>query len=109
MNIQLKGTHIDLTPAIKAYCEEKMSSIEKMLPNLDPMGSAELHIELARTTAHHHKGDIFMAETQLTLPKKTFHVSETRDDMYAAIDAVKDTLHHALERYKDTLISERRG
>lgn len=109
MNIQFKGTRIDLTPGITGYCEEKMASIAKLLEGLDPEGSADFRIELARTTEHHHKGEIFMAEVNLVLPKKSFHLSETRSDLYVAIDAVKDTLHNALERYKDTLISGRRA
>lgn len=109
MNIQLKGTHVDLTPSIKAYCEEKMSTIAKLLESLDPTDSTELHVELARTSEHHHKGEVFMAEVRLVLPKKSFHISETSSDLYAAIDIVKDTLHHALERYKDKIVSERRS
>ena len=86
-----------------------MASIQKLLTHFDPDESAELHIELGRTTTHHHKGEIFIAEAHLPLSKKIFHLSETDENLYAAIDAIKDALHNALERYKDTLISERRG
>jgi len=101
MRIQFRTIHIDLTPSLKTYCEEKFSHIEKLLKHIDPDGASELDLELVRTTSHHHKGEVFEAEVHLKMPGKIFRVSETGSDMRAAVDKLKDKLHISVERYKD--------
>ena len=109
MHISYKATHFDMTPSVQEYFEKKVEGVAKLLEHLDSDGSAKMEVELSRTTSHHRKGDVFRAEAHLTIPKKTFYVSEERDDMYAAIDALKDTLHTSIERYKDFMVGSRKA
>lgn len=101
MNIKLKFTNLEPTAALEAYANEKFRMLEKILVHLDPEGTADLHIELAQTTKHHQKGNIFETKANLHIPGKTFQVEETEEDLYAAIDMAKDTLYRALEKFKD--------
>jgi len=78
-----------------------------MLGGLDAEGIADLHLDLAYTSRHHQKGDVYAVKANLHIPGRTFQVEETAEDLYAAIDVAKDTLHRALEKYKDLKLEER--
>ncbi len=108
MNINLKFTNLESTESLKAYAETKFQVIEKMLKSIDPTNAAILDIELAHTTKHHQKGNIYYAEAKLDIPGKSFYVNEQESDLYAAIDVAKDTLLRAVERYKDQKLSPNR-
>lgn len=101
MNIKLKFTNLEPTAALEAYANEKFRMLEKILIHLDPEGAADLHVELGRTTRHHQKGEVYEVRANLSIPGKTFQVGETEEELYAAIDVAKDTLYHALEKFKD--------
>ncbi len=107
MNIKLKFANLESTPSLEAYADQKFRMLEKMLIHLDPEGTADLHVELACTTRHHQKGNVYEARANLHIPGKTFQVDETEADLYAAIDMAKDTLYRALEKFKDLKLEER--
>lgn len=85
----LKATGIELTDAIKEYVEKKIGSLERIIS--DEM-EALAEIEVGKTTQHHHKGEIFRAEINLTLDKKQFRAVSVETDLYAAIDKMKDEI-----------------
>ncbi len=102
MKINIKSTHLDLTPALKEYIEEKIGSLAKFLKRWDPEGVVEAYVEVARTTKHHHKGNVFRAETDLRVPGKVLRAEDEDWDIRAAIDRVKDKLKREAEKYKET-------
>jgi ribosomal subunit interface protein len=99
MHITITGIHMEMTEAIKDYAYEKMSALEKYVPKDD--GSAKLAVELSRTTNHHAHGDVFQAEAQLHIRGKASTVRTTQDDLYKAIDTLKDMLTRELATHKD--------
>lgn len=100
MKINIKSTNLDLTPSLHAYIENKLGSLAKFLTRFDTEGVAEMWVEVARTTRHHHKGDVFMAEADLRLPKKILRAVEESADVRIAIDALRKTLQLEIEKYK---------
>lgn len=83
MNINIKATGIDLTPAIQEYAEKKVRSLEKYLH-----GKEDTHIvrvEIGRTTRHHKEGFIFRAEIHITGGLDVYVEAEA-EDLYEAID-----------------------
>lgn len=88
-----------MTNAIREYTLEKMKTLEKYLPKGDT--SAQLAVELSKTTNHHQHGDIFQAEGRLHIRGKETMVSTTQSDLYKAIDVLKDMLSRELATYKD--------
>ena len=90
---------MDMTEAIKNYTLEKMSSLDKYISKDD--SSAKLSIELSKTTNHHTHGDVFQAEAQLHVRGKSSSVRTTQDDLYKAIDTLKDMLTRELASHKD--------
>lgn len=96
----MKATGFELTPAIAAYAEEKVRHMEKFLVSVQEPKRAL--IELEKTTNHHNKGQIFRAEVMLELPGKMLRAEATNEELYAAIDEVKDILERQVVQYKET-------
>jgi putative sigma-54 modulation protein len=94
MNINIKGTHVDLTESIKEYIEEKIGHLEKYIQ------AQEAHVELARDT-HHHTGLVFHADINLILGSKIMHANAEAEDAYAAIDLLIPKLKEQIGKFKD--------
>ena len=97
----LKSTNIELTEAIKQYIEQKIVSLERLTVDFEP--AAELSVEVGKTTQHHHKGPFFHAEMMLTIPGQVLRAEEDRENLYEAIDAVKDEMKRQVTDYKNRL------
>lgn len=93
MNISIKGTYVDLTPAVKRYVEEKIGHLEKYLVAL------EAKVELARDR-HHHTGEVFRAEVTMPVGGRSIRAEATSGDVYSAIDLVIPKLKEQIEKFK---------
>ncbi|MEK7641613.1 MAG: ribosome-associated translation inhibitor RaiA [Patescibacteria group bacterium] len=107
MNTNIKTTNISLTDAISEYVSKRMEKIEKLVGDDT---SIQCDIELARTTAHHNKGDIFKAEAHIVgAGLNIFHACE-KEDLYAAIDEMRDAVLRELKSHRQKNMSSiRRG
>ncbi len=99
MHIIITGVHMEMTDAIRSYALEKMRTLEKYVARDDTSG--KLTIELSRTTTHHAHGDVFEAEGILHIRRKETTLRTTQDDLYKAIDILKDMLARELAQHKD--------
>ncbi|MEK7535787.1 MAG: ribosome-associated translation inhibitor RaiA [Patescibacteria group bacterium] len=97
MTISFKASGITLTEAIKAYGQDKIGSVASLLADQE---SANLDLELEKTTAHHQKGEVFRAEVNLRSMGELFRVEKTAEDLYVAIDLVRDDLIREVKNYK---------
>ncbi len=95
MTINLVHKGIEVTPAIKAYVEEKMQSIEKFMGGADFMD-----VEVGMSTHHHHKGEVFLCKVNVTVNGGLVHIEREEEDLYKAIDKVRDHLREALSQAK---------
>ena len=111
MNIIIKGTNLELHNDLKDYAEEKIGGLKKFMEGIDLGGNRVIaRIELAKTSQHHQQGDIYKAEVNLDLPKKMFRSVVESDDIYKAIDDVKDELRIMINDYKTEKVGRsRRG
>ena len=107
MQVTIKGTQIGLTPSIKAYIDEKVGSLGKLLTSFEKDAVVEVSVEIARTTRHHHKGDVFRAEANLSLPGKMLRAEKIATDMHTAIDRMQGTLRLEITKYKATHLMRR--
>lgn len=94
----VKATNMDLTPAIDAYLADKVRLLEKFVPDEE---ETIARVEIGKTTNHHHKGDIFKAEINLHVGRKMFRVVIETDDLYKAIDQMKDEMIREITRAKE--------
>ena len=105
MNINLKATNFELTPAIREYAEKKVNGLEKFIHRIDE--SVQAWVEVGRTTAHHLKGDVYRAEIQIHIPHygKGVRAESTCETLNEAIDGAHDKIKLELEKVKDRKIS----
>lgn len=106
MKIITKTKNLELTEALEAYIEEKITPLKKFINVLKqdtPDGLktlAEVFIEIEKETIHHRKGDIFSVRAQINLPGKGLNAQAKTDDLYGSIIKVKDELKTEIEKYK---------
>lgn len=98
MNINIKTTTISLTPAISEYVDKHLDVIKRFLQD-DP--TVQFDLELAKTTNHHRQGDIFKAEIHIVAKDQNIFASVEKEDLYAAIDIVRDEVLRKLKSTKD--------
>ncbi len=97
MNINIKATNIELTPAIKEYVEKKIAFLNKYIEkNTD----TDVQVEVGKTTKHHKSGDFFKAEIKIIGGGLNYYAVSEKDDLYAAIDLAKDEIIHELQHKK---------
>lgn len=101
MKIIIKTTNIELTESINAYIHKKFQSLSKFLKKYEEKSELNLKIEIAKTTKHHHKGDIFYTELNLKLPNKFLRIEEYDSDLYKSIDLAKDRLNEQIIKFKE--------
>lgn len=102
MNINTKATNVELTPVIQDYLNKKITALDKLINKNDE--SVALNVVLAKITQHHQKGDIFKAEMNLHISGKDFQASSEEQDLFMAIDLVKDEMMRELKSHKDKRI-----
>ena len=103
MNIKIRATNFDITPAIENYVTNKISSLEKFFGgNAKEYGSILCEVEIGRTTRHHKSGEIFRAEVNIVRPGNVQIFAFAEEfDLYAAIDVVRDELEREIVSKKD--------
>lgn len=97
MKIIIKSANISVNKSIESYVKEKINSCEKFINIKFP---PEAYVKIEKTTLHHKKGDIFRAEINLVLKGKLLREEAEREDIYLAINEVKDKLQRSLKKYK---------
>lgn len=90
MQIIIKATNMELTPAIHDYVEKKVGRLKRFLTEGE--GEAMVYIEVGKTSRHHHTGDVFRAEIQLSHGPLSTRIEKFDADLYAAIDIASDEL-----------------
>lgn len=107
MNINIKGTHIELTDAITQYVHDKLGSLDKLIN--DKKG-AFFQVEVGKDSQHHAKGDVFRAEVNLKADGIDYYSVVMKDNLYSAIDELRDEISEKLKSEKNKSRSRfRRG
>jgi len=99
MKTSILSKNIDLTPEIKKYIENKMNDLNKVTEKMGD--SLQIFFEIAIETKHHQKGAIYYAEANIEVPGKIIRAEAKEENIYTAINKVKDELERSLEKYKD--------
>lgn len=105
MQINIKANKMELTPAIKDYIQEKVDMLEKYLGQIQVINA---DFEVALDSNHHQKGDIYRAEFNLEIPHDLLRVEKTEEDLYKAIDKVKDHMKEMIVERKEKMIERNR-
>ena len=93
---------MELTEAIKDYVSKRVTNLEKLLANLEKeKGEARVNFEVVKTTNHHKTGEIFQADCMISIDGKKFYGKSDHEDLYSAIDEVKEKLFNEIQKNKD--------
>jgi len=110
MKIDIQYTQFQPARDVAERALEKIGSLERFLKSFEKNHEITVFVEIARTTKHHRKGDVFYAEAMFeTVPGgKKMRATATAPDIRVAIDQVKEKLKKEIRRYKDKLVESKR-
>ncbi|NTV95153.1 MAG: ribosome-associated translation inhibitor RaiA [Thiobacillus sp.] len=92
MNLNITGHHLEVTPAIRGYVEEKLKRVTRHFDHVIDV-SVTLTVEKLK-----HK-----AEVSLHTAGKDIHVEAIEPDMYASIDVLVDKLDRQVVKHKEKI------
>lgn len=100
MDIRIKATDYEMTPATAAYLDERLTSIEKAMG--DDALLARCEVELGRDAGRpRHGSNIWFAEILLTYPGgKPIRATNHSESVNGAIDDVKEEVERQLHKEK---------
>lgn len=102
MNINLQGKNMELTEAIREYVERKVTNLGKLLSKIeDTGGEVKVHFEVGRRTNGQNKGEVYHADCNINIDGKKFYAEADTEDLYVAIDQIKETLFREINKDKD--------
>ncbi|CAA0083358.1 Ribosome hibernation promoting factor [Zhongshania aliphaticivorans] len=90
MQITVSGHHVDVTPALRDYVNNKLSKLQRHFDNItntDVTLTVEKLVQKAEATVHVAGADLF--------------ATCESEDMYAAIDSLTDKLDRQLIKHKE--------
>lgn len=90
---------MELTPAIRDYLEKRLQALEKFIRAKE--GSSMMQVEVGKTTNHHKNGDVYKAELNLNAGGRVFNAISEKEDLFGAIDDVKEEMERQLIESKD--------
>jgi ribosomal subunit interface protein len=100
MYIVTKAKDFEVTEALSLYVEKKLEAVKKYFHE-EGDATAFADVELGKSSSHHHHaGDLFRAEVNLRYNGVTYRAVSEKDNLYSAIDDVKDELVRELDKSK---------
>jgi putative sigma-54 modulation protein len=102
MQINIKGKNIELTEAIKDHALKRATNLEKLLSNIEEGGGeVKINFEVGQSTKHHKSGVIFHSDCLINIDGQEFYASSDKEDLYQAIDEIKEELFRDIKKSKD--------
>ncbi len=102
MQINLQGKNIELTESIKDHVLKRVTNLEKLISGIEQNGGqVSVSFEVGKSTNHHKGGEVFRAYCLINIGGKEFYSSADEEDLYVAIDTVKENLFREINKNKD--------
>ncbi|KFZ31197.1 ribosome hibernation promoting factor HPF [Pseudidiomarina salinarum] len=92
MQINLTGHHVEITPPLRDYVDEKFAKLERHFDNITNVHvilKVEKLVQKAEATVHLSGGEIY--------------ADSAEEDMYAAIDALINKLDRQVIKHKEKI------
>jgi putative sigma-54 modulation protein len=99
MNIIINGRHLEITPALKSYAEEKVAKFERYLSDI-----SEAVVTLSIEKKYRHKAEVLLKVNGVLI-----QAEGVTGEIYASIDEVSEKLERQVKKYKEKLVSYRKG
>ena len=98
MQLNLTGHHVDITPSLRAYVNEKLDKLER---HFDHVTNVNVVLRVEKLEQR--------AEASVNVSKGQLFADASSDDMYAAIDALIDKLDRQIIKHKEKLTDHHRS
>jgi len=99
MNIIVTGRHLEITPALKSYAEEKVGKFERYLSDI-----SEAVVTLSVEKKYRHKAEVLLRVNGVLI-----QAEGVTAEVYASIDEVSEKLERQIKKYKEKLVTYRKG
>jgi len=96
MNIHFVGRNVEVTPALKAFTEDKFDKLER---HFDRITAINVIFDVEKLSQ--------IAEASIQVAKREFFARAESDDMYTAIDELVDKLDRQLLKHKEKIRDHR--
>ncbi len=94
MNLTISGHHLEVTPAIRDYVQNKLERVKR---HFDQVIDIAVILTVDNLTEKEKRQK---AEINLRMSGKTVYVESLAHDLYAAIDILVDKLDRQVMKYK---------
>lgn len=102
MKINFQTKNLELVPALHDYVVKRITNLGKLLSKIEEKDEEVIiNFVLSKTTNHHKSGEIFRADCSILIKGEKFYSSIDKEDLYQAVDAVKDNLFNDISKSKD--------
>ncbi|BCB96958.1 ribosomal subunit interface protein [Dissulfurispira thermophila] len=98
MNIIVNGRHLEITPALRSYAEEKIGRFEKYISNISE-AIVTLGVEKYR-----HKAEVLLKVNGVMIQAES-----VTGEVYSAIDEVVEKLEKQVLKHKEKIHAYRKG
>lgn len=98
MNIIVNGRNIDVTPALRKYAEEKISRFERYLSNITEA------VVTMTVEKYRHKVEVLLKANGVLIQAEGI-----TGEIYSSIDDVVEKLEKQVKKYKEKMVSHRKG
>ena len=92
MQLNLTGHHLDITPALRDYVNNKVARLERHFDHV-----TDVHCVLSVEKLRHR------AEATINVTGGKLFADSIEEDMYAAIDGMIDKLDRQIKKHKEKL------
>ncbi len=90
MKIDISGQHLDITPALRSYVQNKFERLQRHFDQV-----THVHVVLTVSKLEHK------VEATLPVAHGKLFADAVDEDMYAAIDALTDKLDRQIKKFKE--------
>ncbi|NCD01135.1 ribosome-associated translation inhibitor RaiA [bacterium] len=105
MKVNLKATRTELNNEIKEYVQKKMDMLDKYLGKIKVV-NCDFEVEVE--SGNGLEGKNCRAEANLQVPGELLRVEKRAENLFKAIDKVKDHLELVIKKYKGKKITKER-
>ncbi len=106
MKTSIHYENVDRSPALEDLIQGKMASVATILAAYDADDAVACNVTVERATGHHH-GDVYAVRATVEVNGTVLTAHATGDDPYKLADEVRDTLHGAVQRFKEQDVARR--
>jgi putative sigma-54 modulation protein len=98
MKIIVNGRHLEITPALKSYAEDKLNKFDRYLSQITE-ATVTLSVEKYR-----HKAEVLLKANGVMI-----QAEGVTGEIYSSIDEVVEKLEKQVKKYKEKIRSHRKG